>query len=615
APAPAAVERRSPRQAEALRALAAAGEAVPTRTLVARGVSREALVRAAERGWAERGEAAPAAAAPPVLRPAAGGGLRLTPEQGEAVGLVARSLDAGSFAPVLLQGVTGSGKTEVYLRAVEEALRRDRGAVVLVPEIGLTPQILGRFTEAFGARVAVLHSGLGERDRRLQWERVRRGEAVVALGARSAVFAPVVRLGLVVVDEEHDASYKQEEGLRYHAKHAALVRARAAGAVALLGSATPDVESFWAAETGRYGRVVLPRRVLGARPPEVRIVDLRQEDARRRQRVLLSEPLRQAVAEALGRGEQALLFLNRRGFSPALVCPSCAEAVRCRACSIALTLHRRRAGAVLLCHYCGHRAAVPEACPGCGGGGLVAAGAGTQRLTEVAQDAWPGARIVRLDRDAARQEGAGALGAIHRGEADVLVGTQMVAKGHHFPRLTVAGVVDADLSLNFPDFRAAERTFQLLTQVAGRAGREERPGLALFQTRNPHQPALTAAARGEYGPFAAAELEARREAGFPPFRRLALLRVSSPSAEEGARAAQAVADAARRLGAGIDVLGPAPAPLERLRGRWRFQVLLRAPGPEPGPLQTLLRRLRAAPEGSPGPEVRLHADVDPVSLL
>jgi primosomal protein N' (replication factor Y) len=466
--------------------------------------------------------------------------------------------------------------------------------------------------------VAVLHSGLGERDRRLQWERVRRGEARVALGARSAVFAPLRRVGLIVVDEEHDGSYKQEEGLRYNAKHVALMRARTSDAVAILGSATPDIETFWAAQTGRYRSVVLPRRVRAVSPPEIRIVDLRQEERRRRGQVLLSEPLQKTVEEALGRGEQALLFLNRRGFSPAFLCSSCGEAVYCRHCSIALTLHRAHGSSALLCHYCGNRLPPAPKCPGCGSDALAPAGAGTQKLVEAALQAWPAARVLRLDRDTARKEGAAeVLGTFHRGEADVLVGTQMVAKGHHFPRLTVVGVVDADQSLHLPDFRAAERTFQVLTQVAGRAGREMLSGLALFQTRNPDHPVIRAAAAGDYDAFANEELEARREAGFPPFRRLGLVRVAARTEEGVRRAAELAAAEARRLAApnGVEVLGPAPAPIERIRAWWRFQVLLRAPGPEPSPLQRVLRQFLVAMAATARTDVRIHVDVDPVSML
>lgn len=619
APSAEEVPGRSHGQIEILRLLA---EGPLTRgELRASGASAEVLRRLVAKGWVQAWtEEARAAApgggdfegdgAPPVL----------TQDQEDALEAIREGLAGGVRRTFLLHGVTGSGKTEVYLRAVEEVRRRGEGAIVLVPEIGLTPQVLGRFAARFGGELAVLHSGLGERERRLQWERVRRGDASIAVGARSAVFAPVSRLGLVVVDEEHEASYKQEEGLRYHAKHAALMRARISGAVAVLGSATPDVETYWRSLGGAFRRLSLPCRTQEARPPEIHLVDLRQEERRRRTKVMISEPLRRGVEAALSRGEQALLFLNRRGFSPALLCPDCGEALRCARCAVALTLHRSRprCGGHLLCHHCGQERPPPEACPSCGSVGLAPVGVGTQRLLEEAAKAWPAARLLRLDRDTARGAGGAAvLGAFHKGEADILVGTQMVAKGHHFPRLTVVGIADADQGLLMPDFRAAERVFQVLTQVAGRAGREERKGVVFVQTRAPHHPIFRAVAAADYEGFAAAELEARREAGFPPFRRLALLRISSPDRCDGERAARELASQAARAGLplGVDVLGPAPAPLERLRGRFRFQVLLRAPGPEPGPVQRVLRLLLAGPPLPGYRDLWVHPDVDPVSMM
>ena len=618
-PDPGELGARAPRQAEALAALAGgergAGE------LRESGVDLTAVRRLEHRGWVLRRELPPLGMDPrDCSLPDSGCRPELSGDQQRAVTAAEEGLAGGGFATILLRGVTGSGKTEVYIRAAEAARRAGRGVVVLVPEIGLTPQMLGRFLAVFGDQVAVLHSGLGARERRIQWGRVRSGEAPVVLGARSAVFAPVPDLGLVVVDEEHEASYKQDDGLRYHAKHAALVRARHCGAVALLGSATPDLESHWNGERGRYRELVLPRRVGGAQPPAVQVVDLRQEEGRRRRRVLLSEPLRAAVDAALSRGEQILFYLNRRGFSPALVCRTCGQAVACSHCTIALTLHRtcRPGLGELVCHYCGHRRPAPPSCPHCDAEGLVPAGVGTQQLVDAVVEAWPGARVVRLDRDAVRRtSGAAVLGAFHRGEAEILVGTQMVAKGHHFPRLTVVGVIDADLSLNFPDFRAAERTFQVLTQVAGRAGREERPGVAFLQTRNPYHPALTAVVEGDFEAFARQELALREEAGFPPFRRLALVRTSSLDEAVARGAAQFAAETASTLLGrhGGDLLGPAPAPVEQIRGRWRYHLLLRAPGPDPAPLQRVLRGLLAAPAGRPAGDVQLAVDVDPVNLL
>ncbi len=615
APDPGSVARRSPRQAEVLEALREGP--LPAWLLRERGVSPDALRRAVSKGWVLRGERPVSARG---LRGLAPGDrvLELRPEQARAVSLVRGALRAGTFTPVVLQGVTGSGKTEVYLRAADEALALGRGVLLLVPEIALTPQMLGRVISRFGERVAVLHSALGDRERALQWERARRGEARLVLGARSAVFAPVPDLGLVVVDEEHDPAYKQEEGVRYHAKHVALVRARQAGAVAILGSATPDIETVWAARSGRYALCTLPARVGEARPPDIRLVDLRQEDRRRGRRVLISTPLARAVEETLSRGEQVLLFLNRRGFSPVLACSGCGGVVECRSCSISLTLHRRKGGGVLLCHYCGRTQPVPAACPGCGAPALYPAGAGTQRLIEAVRARWPDARVLRLDRDAVRPGGGlPIIEAFHRGEADILVGTQMVAKGHHFPRLTLVGVADADGGLHFPDFRAAERTFQVLTQVAGRAGREERPGRVLIQTRCPDHPVLQAVAASGFEGFARAELEARRQAGYPPFRRLALVHVSSPDPRRAERvAARLVQEAAPRAASlGVEVLGPAPAPIERLRGRWRFQAMLRSGGSEPGPLLALLRWLRGRGALTPPADTRIVVDVDPVSVL
>ena len=618
APSPDEIEARSPRQAQALRALAEGP--LPAWALPARGVSRDALRRAVHRGWVARLERPPSPSDPASwsLAPDAPASPRLTEAQGAVVQAVECALQEEAFRTVVLRGVTGSGKTEVYLRAAANALARGRGVLLLVPEIGLTPQLLGRVLARFGSQVAVLHSGLGEGERALQWERVRRGEARVVLGARSAVFAPLDRLGVVVVDEEHDAAYKQEEGLRYHAKHVALYRARQHGAVAILGSATPDVETLWRARAGPYLLFELPRRVGGAETPRIRLVDVRTEERRRGRPVLLSRPLIGAVEQALTRGEQILLFLNRRGFSPVLVCSGCGEALHCPRCAIGLTVHRTPGAAFLLCHYCGVRRDVPAHCPGCGEPALRPAGSGTQRLAEAVRARWPGVRVIRLDRDTGPAERVrAALEAFRRQEADILVGTQMVAKGHHFPRLTVVGVVDADQGLHFPDFRAAEFTFQMLTQVAGRAGREERPGSVFVQTRRPDHPVLQAVVKGDYPAFAREELAARRRAGYPPFRRLALIHVSARDADRAQdralRLARAASGPARRLG--VEILGPAPALIERLRGRWRYQLLLRAPGPRPGPLLRLLHALRDGGHLSEDRAVRVVVDVDPVSVL
>ncbi len=518
----------------------------------------------------------------------------------------------------LLHGVTGSGKTEIYLRLVEEALHRTLGAIVLVPEIALTPQLLGRFRARFGEAVALLHSERTDRERRTAWQRLRSGDARIALGARSALFAPVRRLGVVVIDEEHDASFKQEDGFRYHARDMAMLRAHRAGALFLLGSATPSVESHHLARTGRLRLLELPERPTPQPLPRVEIVDLRKQRSAPGAPALLSPLLQRALERCLAQGEQAILFLNRRGFAPSLQCAGCAAVLQCPSCSVALTEHRR-AGR-LRCHYCDHRSPVPTACPSCGHPELRRLGLGTERLAEELGRLLPQARVGRLDRDATRGRGAAerTLRALREGRLDVLVGTQMVAKGHDLPGVTLVGVVLADQSLAFPDFRAAERTFQLLTQVAGRAGRGARPGRVLLQTFQPEHPAVRFAAAHDYHGFFEAEIQARRELGYPPYGHLAAVRIDAPRLLDAARAAERIEATVRaappvRTGE-VDVLGPAPAPLERLRGRWRFRLLLRAACRPP--LRQVAGGLARALEGARlGRDVRAAVDVDPVQML
>jgi len=610
------VGRSAPRQAQALEALKAGP--LPDEILRARGVSMPSMKKLVEKGWATE------SFEPSTRDPMNGFSnatdakkINLTQQQTQAVNEIMQGLEARRFLPILLHGITGSGKTEVYIRAAAQARKKGLGALMLVPEISLTPQMLARFYAAFGEEVAILHSGLSKLDRSLQWGRVRSGQASIVLGTRSAVFAPIEKLGLVVVDEEHESSYKQEDGLRYNAKHAALMRAREANAVAVLGSATPDVETLWAAHSGKYKRISMPNRVLGAATPSINIVDVRQEEKRRRSQVLLSEPLRGAVDAALKRKEQALLFLNRRGFSPALVCRSCGEALSCKRCSISLTYHKT--GWVgLLCHYCGTKSRTPALCPMCGEANLAPSGIGTQRVMDEAIEAWPQARIARLDGDVARKVGGlEVLGAFRRGEADILVGTQMVAKGHHFPRLTVVGVVDSDTAFHLPDFRAGERGFQMLFQVAGRAGREDLPGFVFLQTRTPNHPIMKAVASNDYDAFASQEINARRDAGFPPFRRIAVFKISSKSRDRALEAGRVAAKTAKLYAAEkqVEVLGPAPSPIEKIRDRWRCQVFLRAPGPSPGPLQAVLEGTLNNRALAFGGDIRFAVDIDPLSLL
>ncbi len=533
-----------------------------------------------------------------------------TPAQAEAIAAASAALASGTYRTFLVQGVTGSGKTEVYLRVIAETLARERGALVLVPEIALTPQLGERFRRRFGERVATFHSGLTAAERRDEWERMRAGEAAIGLGARSAVFLPVPRLGAIIVDEEHETSFKQDESPRYHARDLAVWRGQREGAVVLLGSATPSLESRANCDTGRYRRVLMPARVMARPLPQVELISL--ADARPDDGVFTVK-LGQAIEETLAAGEQVVLFLNRRGFAPYLFCRDCGFAYRCADCAVSLTWHKRRG--VLLCHYCGFEEQVPDVCPKCGGHRLEDFGLGTERLEAMVHQLFGGVATARLDRDTVRRRADldRQLKRFAAGEAKILIGTQMVAKGHDFPGVTLVGVIAADLSLNFPDFRAAERTFQLLTQVAGRAGRGARPGRVLVQTYDTEHYAIRAAQAQDYDAFAAREMASRKELDYPPFVHLALLRFES--AHEGAGEAEATkwAQHLREVSASarlcVTVLGPAPAPLARLRGQWRHQVLLKAKG------RSALRSLLQQAHFKVGRGVRRILDVDPVNML
>ena len=575
-----------------------------------------AMLPGSLRAGKRRGSAADAAGEGPggALEPE----LPLTPEQRRALEEILAA--SGRFRTLLLHGVTGSGKTEVYLQAIAR-LPRDAGAVVLVPEIALTPQLVERFTRRFGKRVAVLHSRLTPRERFAQWQRIAGGEVRVAVGARSAVFAPFPRLGLVVVDEEQDPSYKQEEGIRYHARDVAVVRGKLARAVVVLGSATPSLESFTHARAGKYAYAALPARIAGAALPAVRVVDLRREPPAPGGGAppVLSRALRDAVAARLEQGQQVLLFLNRRGHATLLLCRDCGWTQRCPHCSIPLTVHQ--GGRHLDCHYCGFGTSPPEVCPGCRGVRIETLGLGTERIEAEVRALFPHATLARMDRDTTRRTGAydRLIRGVAEGRIQVLVGTQMVAKGHHFPGVSLVGVVLAEAGLHLPDFRAAERTFQLLTQVAGRAGRGAVPGEVIVQTYNPEHYSLLHAQRHDYEGFYREECTYRRELGFPPFSRMARLVLRGPKAERvralaGKLGAVLAETAGERAHRGVTVLGPAPAPLERLRGKTRWHVLLKAR--EAGPLQRFLdaalARFRQAHRlGS----CDLVVDVDPVNLM
>jgi len=604
---------RAPRQRQAYEALerlggrAAAGQlhAIGVTAAALRALGARGLVRAVE----ERRVRDPFAELP------------TSPPPGEPTAAQAGAIAAlGELPPggvALLWGVTGSGKTLVYLEHLRRVLGEGRGAIVLVPEISLTPQTVARFRGVFGDQVAVLHSALSDGERYDAWRALREGSRRVAIGPRSAVFAPVPRLGAIVVDEEHDSSYKQGEAPRYHAVEVAVARAARAGAAVVLGSATPALERWADVERGAIRLVALPERI-GALPlPHVDVVDLRTApQAAGAGPVPWSEALDEAVAGALDRGEQAMVLLNRRGFSTFVQCPSCGEVWACPSCSITLTYHR--VPPLLRCHHCDHREPPPDACRRCGAATQRFRGVGTQQVEEFLARRFPRARLARMDVDTTGQKWSHhrILDAVGRGEVDLLVGTQMIAKGLDFPRVTVVGVVDADVGLNLPDFRAAERTFDLLTQVAGRAGRGPLGGRVVVQTRQARHPAIVQAARHDVRAFAAVELAERREPAYPPHVALANLVVSGPSEDAVADAAVALGSWLRRLAAarpeaGATVLGPAPCPIERIRERWRWHVLVKAP--DSARLTRLVGYVAArapAPHGA-----RLVVDRDPVSLL
>ncbi|MGB8330568.1 MAG: primosomal protein N', partial [Polyangiales bacterium] len=503
-----------------------------------------------------------------------------TAAQQFAIDTIGEAIRSRTSEAYLLHGVTGSGKTEVYLRAIDDGREGARGALLLVPEIALTPQLVGRFRARFGDDIAVLHSGLTARERDDAWQALRRGRVCVAIGARSALFAPVADLGLIVVDEEHDSSFKQDDGFRYHARDMALLRAQYAGAVCILGSATPSIETYHRANEGRIRLLSLPTRATGATMPRVEIVDLRRHRKGPTGHPLLSGPLYAAIGRCLDSGHQAIIFLNRRGFAPSLRCASCGAVAECPACSVALTEHRGKG--LLRCHYCDFQRAVAVPCGSCASTDYRRIGVGTEQLEKAVEDAFPKARVARLDRDTASGEGVEVLlNRLRSGDIDVLVGTQMVTKGHDIAGVTLVGVALADQSLAFPDFRASERTFQLLAQVAGRAGRADTPGEVVFQTFQPDHPAVRLAAAHDYQGFYDEEIAAREEVGYPPFGRLVSVRVHAGAEAEARGATQLLADAARQHQAvrdgAVQVLGPAPAPLQRLRGRYHYRLLLKSP--------------------------------------
>ncbi len=605
--------RRAPRQAAALAALGEA--AVPVSELADTAGVPPAVFQALEKlGWAviESAENARDPHGRDVFLPTEP--LALSDAQGLALEAVNAAIaDPPSHRPILLHGVTGSGKTEVYLQAIQNAIDRGRSALVLVPEISLTPQTVERFKARFAARqneVAVLHSHLSDGERHDEWHKVHRGQARIVIGARSAVFAPVDRLGVIIVDEEHEGSYKQEDAPRYHARDVAVLRAARENCAIVLGSATPSLESCRNARTGKYHIVRLDQRVDNRRMPVMRIVDMRRSGARRDS--IFSPQLSTAIESRLAKGEQTILFLNRRGFSTSMVCQACGHICQCPNCSVSLTYHRDTAQ--LACHICGRTERAPKACPHCKDPGIRHSGVGTQKVEDSTRKIFPKARIARMDADAMTRKDAyrETLGAFKSGSVDILVGTQMIAKGLDFPNVTLVGIVNADLGLHVPDFRAGERTFQLLTQVAGRAGRGDVEGEVIVQTFTPFSPSIQFARHHDFDAFVDQELEFRERFQFPPFARMVLLTVRGPMPERAEFTAQTLV---RRLKEAVPpgtlVGEAAPAPLEKAHGQHRFQTSLR--GPAIRPLSVAVRRVIDA---LPLPEnVFISVDVDPVSLL
>ncbi len=616
---------RAIRQREAFEALEELGGASTLVELEGQGFSRSVLGGLVKRGVADLSEERVERDPFRGLEPSAEPRHQPTPEQAHVIEHLTGMLGESAPGSALLRGVTGSGKTLVYVRLIERALESGRGAILLVPEISLTPQTVQRFRAAFGDAVAVLHSGLSAGERLDAWQSLRDGRKRIAIGARSAVFAPIHDLGVIILDEEHEGSYKQSETPRYHARAVAAVRCQREAALCLLGSATPSLESWSNAQSGRYTLLELPKRVTDHPLPHVQLVDIRGGESPRSNGgsgtrapggPALSGPLREAIEGRLEKGEQCIVLLNRRGFATFVQCENCGKVWSCEHCNVSLTYHRRQQ--TIICHHCGFRERPPVHCDECETR-ISYSGIGTEQVEQRLGDAFPAARIARMDLDttATKWSHFRILERMRQREVDILLGTQMIAKGLDFPEVTLVGVINADVGLNLPDFRASERTFQLLSQVAGRAGRGAEPGEVIVQTSRPGHFALRAAVEHDYMGFAGRELDDRLEPGYPPHRRLANVVVSGRSETRVTDLAGLLADWTRGLIRsrsldGVDVVGPAPCPIDRLRGRWRWHFLLKSDGPRR--LGSVLRYL-AVHHGQPSGDLRIEIDRDPESLL
>jgi primosomal protein N' (replication factor Y) len=614
-----ALQRRAPKQAAVYFDLLRNDPEQPAAALCARHGATTAALKALEEKGLIRREAREVYRTPMFHADAAAREkLPLNSEQQAAHDAIAAALDAGKFQTFLMHGITGSGKTEVYLQVIERALTLGKSAIVLVPEISLTPQTVGRFLARFQTDIAVLHSGLGQGERYDEWRRAQRGEVRIVVGARSAVFAPLKDLGILIVDEEHDSSYKQSEVPRYHARDAAIMRAQMCGAACILGSATPSIESYYNSEAGKSLRLDLKRRATRSALPTVKLVDMRVEMRESGGEVVLARELEEALAARLAEREQVILLLNRRGHTPYLLCPACSTCAVCTECHVTMTYHAR--GQYLSCHYCNARRLVPQACDDCGFSPLTYLGQGTQKLEDYLLRAFPNARIERMDRDttSSKHGHAKILQRFAKREIDILAGTQMIAKGHDYPGVTLVGVLNADAGLALPDFRAAENVFQLLTQVAGRAGRGDLPGEVLIQTCRPTHFAIQAAKNHDYAAFYAREIADRQRSGYPPFRRMVQFTIESEDANEAERAAMRLNGQAREAIEtlslrGIELLGPAPATIHRVKNKYRWN--LGAFSRSAKTLNALARALRNSFQEQSNKSVSLKSDLDPYGLF
>ena len=610
----ATLSRKAPRQADALRVLINASGPLPVSTAADQAGVSDSVYRTLEKNGLVVIEAAVVARNPYSERFVANAELVLNSEQTEAMIAVREAMEKPG-QPILLFGVTGSGKTEIYLRAIREAINHGRTALVLVPEIALTPQTVERFKSRFADmqdNIAVLHSHLSEGERHDEWHKIHDGTARIVIGARSSIFAPLENLGVIIVDEEHEGSYKQDEAPRYNARDMAVLRASREGAAVILGSATPCLESWYNAQSGKYRLVRLNQRVDDKSMPVVRVVDLRRQSRATPEGGILARSLAEAIEGRIAKGEQSILFLNRRGFSTSMICEACGHVCQCPDCSISLTYHR--AAERLICHICGHTRKAPKSCPKCSDPKIRFAGMGTQKVEEALKKIFPKARIARMDADSMTRKDAyrETLGAFKEGKIDILIGTQMIAKGLHFPNVTLVGIVNADLGLHIPDFRAGERTFQLLTQVAGRAGRGEMEGEVFVQTFTPFSPSIQFARHHDFQGFMEQEMEFREKFGYPPFGKMALITLRGTVRERVEFSAQTLS---RKLKAaaleGITIGEGIPAPLEKAKTYHRFQVSMR------GNSSMLLSRLaKETLQTLTMPEdVFVAVDIDPLHLM